>query len=284
MKTSLLFVAVSSSMIALSSSAVTASTVVGYLGNFDVNNPNPEPADDFEIHLPAVIPGQVQGTWNFNPHYHTPSISSETGGTLVHYVSPTANVTPSGGIEHFGVILPSFPTGTTFQWSQAGAPLGQPEAFPMPQPPVIIPAPPPTPENPNPVETIQNEVRNESAVDSFFVERLENHVAGEVELGNLLTDNPMIMGATPIDDHPKLLRPGQTLTDDNPIGADDLTQSDVQILQVFANDNGHQGALIGTFMTAAIVSVPEPSSIGLLMIGAAGWLMVAKRKRIGLAG
>ena len=233
------------SSVTMSIHAASASTIVGYLGNFDVNNPNPEPADDFEIHLPGVAPAQIQGTWNFNPHYHTPTISTETAGTLVHYVSPTPNVTAPGAIEHFGVILPSFPTGTTFQWSQGGIELGQPEAFPMPQPPVIIPPPPPTPENPNPVETIQNEVRNENQTESFFVERLEAHVAGEVELANLLTDDPLVLGATALDDHPKLLRPGQRLTDDNPVGADDITRATCRccaFLQITTDSKAHLSA------------------------------------------
>src|SRR5437879_11234017 len=64
-----------------------ASTIVGALSNFDVNNDTGGPADDFEITVPGVTPAQIIGTWNFNFHYGHPTISNVTGGTLVHYVS-----------------------------------------------------------------------------------------------------------------------------------------------------------------------------------------------------
>jgi hypothetical protein len=280
-----LFLAAAAGVLSVSAGEAKASQIVGYLGNFDVYNNTPEATDDFELNIPNVSRSSILGTWNSNPHYGAPTITDLPGGAgqFVHYVGRSADITPVGGVEHFGVIMPTFPTGITYQWSRHGVPVGTPELFPQPVV-TIVPPSPATPERPETPETVQVEIENQTETE-FWVEFERTEVEGEVGLEDLMPDSDLVNSATPFDDHQgaRRFRPGDKLVDDNPKGADDVLRSTVQVVRLFESDEkGKQGAPIGTFMTAAViaatpVSVPEPTGVAVLGLGTTA--LLARRRR-----
>lgn len=232
-------------------SSVWASSIIGALSNFDINNDTGGAEEEFELIISNVPPTEVLGTWNFNPHYGHPTISAIPGGTQIHYASAISNVTPAGGIEHFGVILPSFPTnGVIYSWMRNGTNIGTPMQFPTPVVTIVpVPATQTAPER----RAAHREVRNTDPTNTFWVERAENRTNREVRLEELMTTNGVITVATNMDDKPKRLRPGDRLSDDNTISPDDDTQSTVTSLRIYSDNNGKPGPLVGTFMSAAVV-------------------------------
>jgi hypothetical protein len=225
-----------------------AASIVGALSNFDINNDTGQPCDEFELVISNTVPSQLYGTWNYNPHYGQPVVSDLGGSTRVHYTGHLSDVTPPSGVEHFGASLGAFPTnGVTYQWMRAGTNVGAARQFPAPV--VTIVTVPPTPTNPE-GRNRHREIRNTDPTNTFWVQRSSMRTNRNVTLDELMTTNVLITATTNLDDKPKRLRPGDRLSDDDVAGADD-TESDVLSLQIFRDDGGKPGTLIGNFMSSA---------------------------------
>jgi hypothetical protein len=225
-----------------------AISVVGALSNFDLYNDTGEYCDEFELIISNTVPTQLYGTWNYNPDYGTPEVTDIGGSTRVHYIGHTNNITLPGSIEHFGAILSAFPTnGVLYTWMHAGTNVGVGRQFPAPF--VTIVTVSPTLANPE-GRGRHREVRNTDHTNTFWVQRLTVRTNRNVTLDELMTNNPVVMSTTNMDDHPKRLVPGGRLSDDDDAGADD-TDSEVVSLQIFADNNGHPGHIIGNFLSSA---------------------------------
>lgn len=229
--------------------AVQAASIVGALSNFDINNNTGSSVDGFELELYNVSPADLLGTWNYNPHYHQPLVTNSASGTLVIYKGDTNNITPAGAIEHFGAILPAFPTnGITYCWTHGGVRVGAPAQFPLP---VVTVVPLPATPTESGRHGSHREIRNPDSTNTFWVERASIRTNREVSLDDLMTTNDVIVATTNLDDHPKRLRPGDRLSDDDVIAGDD-SQSEVLSLRIYSDNHGNPGPLIGTFMSAAV--------------------------------
>ena len=225
-----------------------AVSVVGALSNFDLYNDTGTFCDEFELVISNVVPSQLYGTWNYNPHYGTPVVTDIGGATLVHYTGKSANITSPSSIEHFGVILPAFPTnGVLYTWMHAGTNVGVGRQFPGPVV-TIIPVPP-TPANPE-GRGRHREVRNTDRTNTYWVQRLSSSTNRNVRLDELMSTNVVVIAATNVDDRPKILRPGDVLRDDDD-GSTNEVESQVTSLQIFADNKGKPGHIIGNFMSSA---------------------------------
>ena len=241
-------VAATASAILLFVSKSSAISVVGALSNFDLYNDTSEYCDEFELIISNTVSAQLYGTWNYNPHYGTPEVTDIGGSTRVHYIGHTNNITLPGNIEHFGAILAAFPTnGILYTWMHAGTNVGVGRQFPAPI--VTIISVPPPPINPD-GHGRHREVRNNDSTNTFWVQRFTSRTNRMVTLDDLMTNTPVVMTTTNMDDHPKRMRPGDRLSDDDDAGVDD-NDSEVVSLQVFADDNGKPGHMIGNFMSSA---------------------------------
>ena len=233
---------------ALTAATAHAVSVVGALSNFDLNNDTGQTCNEFELIISNTVPSQLYGTWNYNPDYGTPEVTDIGGHTRVHYTALTNVVTPPNTIEHFGAILPAFPTnGVLYTWMNNGSYVGAGRQFPAPVV-TIIPVTP-TPANPD-GRARHREVRNNDRTNTFWVQRVSVRTNLLVTLDDLMTNTAVVMSATNLDDKPKRLLPGDRLSDDDNAGADDK-DSEVTSLQIFADNKGKPGKLIGTFMSAA---------------------------------
>jgi hypothetical protein len=225
-----------------------AISIVGALSNFDINNDTGQSCDEFELIISNTAPAQLYGTWNYNPHYGQPQVEALAGSTRIHYTGHASDITSAGTVEHFGAILPAFPTnGVLYTWMHAGTNVGVGRQFPAPV--VTIVAVPPTPTNPE-GRGRHREVRNNDRTNTFWVQRSVVRTNRNVSLDELMATNALITATTNLDDKPKRLRPGDRISDDDTAGADDA-DSEVMALQVFADNNGQPGRLIGNFMSSA---------------------------------
>ncbi len=246
MRTKIYFAALG--LAALTVATASAVSVVGALSNFDLNNDTGQTCNEFELIISNTVPSQLYGTWNYNPHYGTPEVTDIGGHTRVHYTAHTNTVTPPNTIEHFGAILPAFPTnGVLYTWMNNGSYVGTGRQFPAPI--VTIVTTPPTVANPE-GRGRHREVRNNDRTNTFWVQRITVRTNRLVTLDDLMTNNPVVMSGTNVDDRPKRLRPGDRLSDDDNAGPDE-NDSEMTSLQVFADNNGRSGNLIGNFMSAA---------------------------------
>lgn len=224
-----------------------AISVVGALSNFDLYNDTGEYCDEFELVISNKVPADIYGTWNYNPHYGTPTVTDLGGDTLIHYVGITNNITPPGAVEHFGVILAEFPTnGVLYTWMHAGTNVGVGRQFPSPVLSIItVPVSTNNPDG----RGRHREVRNPDGTNTYWVQRLTARTNRLVSLDDLMTTNGVVMCATNMEDHPKRLSPGGRLSDDDDSGTNDVT-CDVMSLRIFADNNGKPGHLIGDFMSS----------------------------------
>ncbi len=224
-----------------------AVSVVGALSNFDLYNDTSVYCDEFELVISNTLPADIYGTWNYNPHYGTPTVTDIGGATLIHYIAITNDITPPGGVEHFGAILASFPTnGVIYTWMHAGTNVGVGRQFPTPV--LTITTVPPTTTNPE-GRGPHREVRNTDGTNTYWVQRLTARTNATVSLDDLMMTNLVVRSTTNMDDHPKRLGPGARLSDDDDAGTNDIT-SELLCLQVFADNNGKPGHLIGNFMSS----------------------------------
>ncbi len=265
-----------------------AITIIGGLGNFDCPNETGDDCDEFEIELEGVHPEDVYHTyhnWNYGP----PTITSLPGniGIRVVYDTPLHH-TPPGAIEHFGVSLRdlSLVTAQRFQWHTVyHAP---PPPLPLPEISVELLYPPTGP-------LIRETVVN---VDTYgrtiWVQRRETTANREVQLEELMPNDPLIQGANVIDVELERVLPLEALVheDDMP-DAEEFT-SFVLVYDVFENQEVYQGGewvdvpgtKLATVLTASIaagancpeeflpVITTQPNDVS-VPLGGAVWIVAA---------
>lgn len=229
--------------------------IIGGLGNFDTPNNNGEDCNEFDIELEGPHCDDVYHTYR-NYNYGSPTIEPLPGnvGIRVVYRNPQ-HATRPGAIEHFGVSIRGGVqiTARRFQWIPGT--VGVPNPPPPPPPPPPLPLPVITAEilfTPTGIvlrETVEN-------VDeygrSIWIRRSETTVAREVALEELMPDDPLINGTTPIDVEFERLHPGELMIEDE--DADSLAElsSHVMVYEVFSDVAGAPGQLINTMLMASV--------------------------------
>lgn len=229
--------------------------IIGGLGNFDTPNNTGDDCNEFDIELEGPHCEDVYHTYH-NYNYHAPSIEPLPGniGIRVVYRNPQ-HATHANSIEHFGVSIRGGVqiTAQRFQWI--------PGTVGVPNPP---PPPPPPPPLPMPIitsdvlflptgivlrETVQN-------VDEFgrsiWIRRSETTASREVALEELMVDDPLIQGTTPIDVEFERLHPGDLMIEDE--DADTLAElsSHVMVYEIFSDNGGVPGVLLSTMLMASV--------------------------------
>ncbi|GMU84101.1 MAG: hypothetical protein AMXMBFR47_39710 [Planctomycetota bacterium] len=246
-------------------SAVQADVIIiGGLGNFDTPNNTGDDCNEFDIELEGPHCDDVYHTYR-NYNYGSPTIEPLPGnvGIRVVYRNPQ-HATHAGAIEHFGVSLRGGVqiTARRFQWIPGT--VGVPNPPPPPPPPPPLPLPVITSEvlfTPTGIvlrETVEN-------VDEFgrsiWIRRSETTVDREVALEELMPDDPLIGGTTPVDIEFERLHPGELMIEDE--DADSLAElsSHVMVYEVFSDAAGAPGQLINTMLMASVTQTtacPEP--------------------------
>lgn len=235
--------------------------IIGGLSNFDTPNNTGGDCNEFDIELEGPHCEDVYHTYH-NYNYGAPTITALPGNSGIRVVySKPAHATHAGSIEHFGVSLRGGTqiTAQRFQWI--------PGTVGVPNPP---PPPPPPPPLPMPIissevlftptgiilrETVQN-------VDQFgrsiWVRRSETTASREVELEELMPDNPLIDGVAPIDAELERLSPGEMMIEDE--DADSLAElsSHVMVYEIFTDANGMPGVPLNTLLAASVTQVTCP--------------------------
>lgn len=245
-------------------SCFAAITTLGSLSNFDCPNNTGETCDEFEVELEGPQVEDVYYTWG-NYNYGKPAISRNATltGTLLTYKLAGHSTAP-GAIEHFGVTLRNFGllTATTCRWKHNGVVVG---SGPFAHPPVIIPQTTEveTPEAEVEVETIEPP-ELEDPEQGVWIRRYYVSVPREVNLGELMPDDPLIVNATPIEAETELLEPGRTLTHEETIHPDDDFQSMVLVVETYQDivtvipgrhkKQHTQGVLLSRAMNAVNIS------------------------------
>jgi len=188
--------------------------IYGGLCNFDVYNETGDDCNEFEFELDGPHPEDVYHTYR-NSNYASPRIESlaDNSGIRVIYSRPI-HATHPHAVEHFGVSLRnmSLVTGQRFKWKNGGI-----------QPPTP-PANPPLPTLSMVIATVNNrEVVLETLTNTdalqrpIWVQRKVTHVGREVNLEELMTDNPLIQGSQQIDPNPVLLYVNEPIEHDEQV-------------------------------------------------------------------
>jgi Viral BACON domain/S-layer homology domain len=237
--------------LAFSASAQSAVTITGALSNFDVYNRTGQPVNGFDITLAGITPAEILQTWT-NFHYGAPSVAADNAGnTVVRYRSATIK-TAANGLEHFGVVLRNFeqPLSKTFTWTLNGVAVSTP---PVPQQTSTL------------VAGIVSQNLVNSSNRTVWVQRRSRRVGGHsTRLDELMPDNPLVTGATKLEDNPRRLRAGESLRHDDDVEPEmetEIESSSVLAYDIYDDDNGHAGVLIGTMMSATNTGNPEPCEV-----------------------
>lgn len=230
--------------------------IIGGLSNFDVYNRTGGECTEFEFELEGPHPEDVYHTYR-NGNYGSPTITPLPGniGIRVVYSHPR-HATANNAVEHFGVSLSGAHRVTAQRFNWVPGSLNPP--YPPPPPP---PPPPPLalpqlsteilylPSGPMIRETLTN-------VDplrrSIWVLRRETEASREVQLEELMVDDPLIQGATPIDAERELLAFGVPLVFEEDAPPPNELRSEVLVYEVY---NASQ-QMIGTVMSAAVAVAP----------------------------
>ncbi|MBY0111576.1 MAG: immunoglobulin domain-containing protein [Phycisphaerales bacterium] len=214
-----------------------AITTIGGLSNFDCPNNTGEICDEFEIELEGPQVEDVYYTWG-NYNYGKPAISRNATltGTLLTYKLAGHQTNP-GAIEHFGVTLRAINllTATTCRWKHNGAVVSSGQ---FASPPIIIPQTqevenPENPEQEIEVETIEPPENPENPEQGVWIRRYYVSVPREVNLGELMPDDPLIVNSTPIEPETELMEPGQTRTHTEVLHPEDDLQSMVLVVETY---------------------------------------------------
>lgn len=268
--------------------------IIGGLGNFDVRNDTGGECNEFEIELEGPHPEDVYHTYH-NPNYGAPTITALPGnvGIRVVYSHPN-HATQPNVIEHFGVsISAGHPvTAQRFAWKPGG--LNPP--FPPPPPP---PPPPPLAVPRIEVEVyflpgqgwmMRETLTNEDPLGrTIWVLRRETGVSREVQLEELMVNDPLIQGAQQIDAEPEKLEIGVPIIFDEDAPPPAELRSEVLIYECYANvelpGDDVPGERFSTVMSAAVafgatcppeflpVITLHPVNVTVLLDGAV-WLSV----------
>lgn len=226
--------------------------IIGGLGNFDTPNNNDDDCNEFEIELEGPDCEDVYHTY-YNYNYHAPTVEPLPGniGIRVRYANPQ-HATAPGAIEHFGVSLRggTVITAQRFKWILGT--VGDPNP------------PPPPPPLPMPIITSEvlflptGIVLRETAhnVDTFgrsiWIKRSETSAGREVALEELMPDDPLIAGATPIDVEFERLAPGEWMIEDEDTDSLADLNSHVMIYEVYSDAAGVPGVLLNRMLMASV--------------------------------
>jgi hypothetical protein len=248
--------------------AVPAQAYWTTVSNFDVYNYTGQTVNDFHLKLTNVPLAGLGALWTGS----YPTVST-VGDWYWAEATWTGASTPNGGHAHFGAnILYTGGSSNYFSseywWTKDGVRLTNN----LPPPPnggvwwhgIYLTA---ALLNPNSIGT-----------SSMWVERRTNVVDGPVLLDDLMVDSPIWNSATIVDQQPVEILPGQALSYDFVAGTAPLDSTNyVMMYNVYEDNNGAPGPLVATFLNA--ISVPEPSTLALLGIGAVNLLAYALRRR-----
>jgi hypothetical protein len=184
--------------------------VEGSLTNFDVVNYTGQYANNFEIVLNGITKSEITGFYT-NPNYGNPTVTPIANGVMVIYANPQYPTAP-GTTEHFGVRLPNSnlinPNTLTTYWTENS----------VASPTMIWPMINAYVAWHNGQYEMEDVISlNNSATSAFWVQRSDNWVQGDIQLGNLMPGDPDITGATLLDSSPRLLLPGTSVTQYSPL-------------------------------------------------------------------
>lgn len=217
------------------------------LSGFDVANRTGTSCDGFEIDLAGVSPSGVFHTFR-NSDFGAPSVSADGSETKVVY---KGHKTDPDAIEHFGVSLSAPASSVTYRWlSGAGECGGASSDVPFPAEAEDVSG-----------DTIKSDLRNDS-VDSkpVWVQRRVLNANRAVSLEELQTDNPVYTDSSEVDASPEKLDPNETLSRDDSLDPQDQIESVVETTDVYADNNGQPGALIGTMLRASVLNPSAAST------------------------
>ncbi len=217
------------------------------LSGFDVANRTGTSCDGFEIDLSGVSPNEVFHTFR-NPDFGAPSVSANGSDTKVVY---KGHKTDPDTVEHFGVSLSSPASNATYRWKSGSSDCGGASsdvAFPHEAEALSG-------------DTVNSDIRNDSPDGKpVWVQRRVLNANRGVSLEELQTDNPVYTDSSEVDSSPEKLDPNETLSHDDSLDPQDKVESIVEKTDVYADDNGQPGALIGTMLHATVLSSSSTSA------------------------
>ncbi len=240
-------------------SAIADVTIVGAITNCDVTNTTPEVCDEMEIELEGPHASDVVYTWR-NYNYGAPTITDLPGNTGVRVSYHAAGrVTQRNAVEHFGITLRDFSvlTRRTFRWKHNGVVVmaGPGANVQIPIPVTYIP--------PAPVPVVTEVIENESPEQVMWIRRSIHRIPGVVTLDQLMSDNPIITGATVLETELFRLDPGDVLESVENLDTEDYLFSQIIVVENYADiptfnaatgDWDHAaGALTSRNMSATII-------------------------------
>lgn len=243
--------------------------IIGGLGNFDVYNESEGECTEFEIELEGPDVEDVYHTYR-NGNYGSPVITALPGGggILVRYSHPR-HATAVHGLEHFGVSLNSRRpvTAQRFRWVNGSInPPYPPPAPPPPPPPLAVPT-----LTTEIVDTPQGQMVRDTLVNvdplgrTIWILRRETESMGEVQLEQLMPEDPLIEGSTQVDVELERLVFGIPLTFEEDAPGHGEVSSEVISYEVYSNVRANvggqvqdaPGAIFGTILNANIISGDE---------------------------
>ena len=248
------------SMVLAAASIHAQSIVNGSLSNFDIWNFTGVTANDFELDLTGVNPGQITGLYTGN--YPNAAVTGNGNPTTVTW---SGSSTPSGTSSHFGVTfggadLDMMPSAVNYSWTLNGQRIAN--LPPSWQYWICLRG-----------GLVRRDViRNLWNTSMFFQRRVLIVQAPSMDLTDLFRGGTFWNNATVIDASPVSLSAGSDLTYDfaMPAGPDQWAVMMYDVID--ANGN-----IQATFLNG-VNCVPEPTSILALGVGLAGLLSRRRRK------
>lgn len=227
----------------------------GGLGNFDTPNNSGSECNEFDIELEGPHCDDVYHTYN-NYNYHAPTITALPNniGVRIVYRNPQ-HATQPNAIEHFGVSIRGGVQITAQRMQWIPGTVGVPNPPPPPPPPPPLPIPIVTSEVLYlPTGIVQREtVHNVDQYGrSIWVKRSETRADRIVQLEELMPDDPLIAGVTPIDVELERLAPGEIMIEDEDANSLAELSSHVMVYEIYTDVGGAPGVLLSTVLTASI--------------------------------
>jgi hypothetical protein len=243
-------------MVSLSSvSSFAQPAVTGTLSNFDVYNRTGQEANDFDLVLDGIAPGDIGNLYTGD--YPNVSVVPTAGGTRIRW---TGSSTPPGGSAHFGLTLADDldPSAVQMNWTFNGANTGNlPDVWQI--------------WNSLISGVVRDDITNRSTLD-LLIQRRVNERVEPVALSDLLRGGQLWNTATLIDPAPIPLPPGATALYD--FGGFPMPGNVLMFFDVFTTLDPDVPLM--TFLNGASV-VPEPAALSLM--AAAAVLMAWRRLR-----
>ncbi len=233
--------------------AVAQPTVTGTLSNFDVVNTTGQEANDFDVVLGGVAPGDIDSLYTGD--YPNVSVMPASGGTRIRW---SGSSTPPGGFAHFGLTLAGDvdPVAVQMNWTFNGSNTGNlPDVWQI--------------WNSLLSGVVQDDITNRSTVD-LLIQRRVNERVEPVSLTDLLRGGQLWNSAILIDPVPIPLPSGATALYD--YDGFPMPGNVLMFYDVFTTLD--PDVRLMTFLNGAAV-IPEPATLA-LMIGAV--VMLAGRR------